>query len=273
MKNKASTIILFVVFLIGLSLLLYPSVSDYWNSFRQSRVISSYSQAVAGMDDEEYEQLWAEAQSYNRLLHTQQNGFSTSSEMKEQYDSLLNPGNDGVMGYIEIPSINVKLPIYHGTEDAELQVGVGHLEWTSLPVGGVGTHCALSGHRGLPSAKLLSNLDQMKEGDVFYLRILGNTLTYEVDQIRIVDPEDVSQLKVEEGKEFCTLVTCTPYGVNTHRLLVRGQRIENPDQIADVRVTADAIQIEPIFVAPLVATPVLLMLLVVLLVYTRKKKK
>lgn len=273
MKNKASTVILFIVFLIGLSLLLYPSVSNYWNSFRQSRVIASYSQTVADMDEEEYEELWAEAQSYNQSLQAQQNGFSTSSEMKDRYDSMLNPGDDGVMGYLEIPTINVKLPIYHGTADAELQVGVGHLEWTSLPVGGESTHCALSGHRGLPSAKLLSNLDQMKEGDEFYLRILGNTLTYEVDQIRIVEPEDVSQLKVEEGQDLCTLVTCTPYGVNTHRLLVRGHRIENSSAISDVRVTADAIQIEPILVAPLVATPILLVLLVVLLVCTRKKKK
>ena len=177
------------------------------------------------------------------------------------------------MGYIEIPKINCSLPIYHGTNEAILQVAVGHIEGTSLPVGGESTHCVLSGHRGLPSAKLFTNLDQMEVGDIFMLRVLDEVLTYEVDQILIVEPQETGALQIEEGKDYCTLVTCTPYGVNTHRLLVRGHRIENIEEAKTVRVTADAIQIEPLLVAPAVALPMLIVLLVVLLIKTRKKKK
>ena len=172
-----------------------------------------------------------------------------------------------------IPDINCSLPIYHGTDEGILQVAVGHLPWSSLPVGGESTHCVISGHRGLPSAKLFTNLDQLSEGDIFMLRVLDEVLTYEVDQILIVEPDDVEALKVEKGKDYCTLVTCTPYGINTHRLLVRGHRVENPDDSVSVRVTADAMQIEPVLVAPVVAVPVLLLLLVWLLVKYRKKEK
>lgn len=225
------------------------------------------------MDEQTYDKLWDQAQQYNQKLVQRQNGFSFSEAMRQEYESLLNPSGDGMMGYIEIPCIGVRLPIYHGTEDSELQNGVGHLEWTSLPVGGPSTHCALSGHRGLPSAKLLSNLDKVKEGDIFILYILGNELTYQVDQIRIVEPEDVSCLSTEEGKDLCTLITCTPYGVNTHRLLVRGHRVENEEDSGTFRVTADAVQIEPVRVAPLVAIPLLLLiLLAILLPHTRKKR-
>lgn len=273
MKNRISNIILLVVFFTGLFLLLYPGLSEYWNSFRQSKVISSYTQTVSAMDEQTYDKLWDQAQQYNQKLVQRQNGFSFSEAMRQEYESLLNPSGDGMMGYIEIPCIGVRLPIYHGTEDSELQNGVGHLEWTSLPVGGPSTHCALSGHRGLPSAKLLSNLDKVKEGDIFILYILGNELTYQVDQIRIVEPEDVSCLSTEEGKDLCTLITCTPYGVNTHRLLVRGHRVENEEDSGTFRVTADAVQIEPVRVAPLVAIPLLLLiLLAILLPHTRKKR-
>ena len=273
MKNRISNIILLVVFFTGLFLLLYPGLSEYWNSFRQSKVISSYTQTVSAMDEQTYDKLWDQAQQYNQKLVQRQNGFSFSEAMRQEYESLLNPSGDGMMGYIEIPCIGVRLPIYHGTEDYELQNGVGHLEWTSLPVGGPSTHCALSGHRGLPSAKLLSNLDKVKEGDIFILYILGNELTYQVDQIRIVEPEDVSCLSTEEGKDLCTLITCTPYGVNTHRLLVRGHRVENEEDSGTFRVTADAVQIEPVRVAPLVAIPLLLLiLLAILLPHTRKKR-
>ena len=273
MKNRISNIILLVVFFTGLFLLLYPGLSEYWNSFRQSKVISSYTQTVSAMDEQTYDKLWDQAQQYNQKLVQRQNGFSFSEAMRQEYESLLNPSGDGMMGYIEFPCIGVSLPIYHGTEDSELQNGVGHLEWTSLPVGGPSTHCALSGHRGLPSAKLLSNLDKVKEGDIFILYILGNELTYQVDQIRIVEPEDVSCLSTEEGKDLCTLITCTPYGVNTHRLLVRGHRVENEEDSGTFRVTADAVQIEPVRVAPLVAIPLLLLiLLAILLPHTRKKR-
>ena len=174
------------------------------------------------------------------------------------------------MGYIEIPSIKVSLPIYHGVDEAVLQIAVGHIEGSSLPVGGENSHCVISGHRGLPSAKLFTNLDQLKEGDIFMMRVLDETLTYEVDQIRIVEPEDLSNIGIVEGEDLCTLVTCTPYGVNSHRLLVRGHRIENIDA-SSIRVTADALQIDPVIVAPVVAAPILLLLLIVLLVRYRKR--
>lgn len=272
MKKHLSTILLVIIFFIGLSLLLYPTVSDYWNSFHQSRAIASYTEQVADMDDDTYEKIWAAAQEYNRSLHSQGTGYTLSDEERAAYEALLDVGDNGVMGYIEIPSIGVSLPIYHGTDEGVLQIAVGHLEWTSLPVGGESTHCVISGHRGLPSAKLFTDLDQLVEGDIFIFRVLDEVLTYEVDQIRIVEPDHTEDLLIEEGKDLCTLVTCTPYGVNSHRLLVRGHRIENQEEAQNVRVTADALQIEPIIVAPLVAVPMLLILLIVLLVTTRRRK-
>ena len=185
---------------------------------------------------------------------------------------MLDISDNGIMGYIEIPSIKCSLPIYHGVDEAVLQIAVGHIEWTSLPVGGESTHCVLSGHRGLPSAKLFTNLDQLVVGDIFIMRVLDETLTYEVDQIRIVEPQDVEALKIVPGEDLCTLVTCTPYGVNTHRLLVRGHRVENQTDAAMIYVTADAMQIEPVLVAPIVATPMLLLLLVWLMIRYRKKR-
>ena len=268
MRKNLSTILLILVFLTGLSLLLYPSVSDYWNSFHQSRAIATYAGEVAALDDNTYEHLWQAAEGYNRTLVGRANPFlSMSGEEQAEYDSLLNVAGSGVMGYIEIPEIKCSLPIYHGTDEAVLQIAVGHIQGSSLPVGGVGTHCVLSGHRGLPSAKLFTNLDRLKEGDVFLLRVLDETLTYEVDQIRIVEPHQVEDLAIDPERDYCTLVTCTPYGVNSHRLLVRGHRIENQSGASSIRVTADAMQIDPILVAPVVAVPLLL------LVSTRKKKK
>ncbi len=175
----------------------------------------------------------------------------------DEYNSLLNVGGNGIMGYIEIPEQKIILPIYHGTSEAVLQIAVGHLDWSSLPVGGTGTHCVMSGHRGLPSAKLFTHLDELVEGDTFVVRVLDEVFTYEVDQILIVEPEDVSALTIEPGNDLCTLVTCTPYGINSHRLLVRGHRIENEVASALVRVTSDAVQIEPVLVAPVLAMPIL----------------
>lgn len=272
MKKHLPTVILILVFLTELSLLLYPSVSDYWNSFHQSRAIAAYAENVAELDSNQYNQLWSEATAYNRDLLNRANPFSMTEAEKARYEQMLDVSGNGIMGYIEIPDINCSLPIYHGTDEGILQVAVGHLPWSSLPVGGESTHCVISGHRGLPSAKLFTNLDQLSEGDIFMLRVLDEVLTYEVDQILIVEPDDVEALKVEKGKDYCTLVTCTPYGINTHRLLVRGHRVENPDDSVSVRVTADAMQIEPVLVAPVVAVPVLLLLLVWLLVKYRKKK-
>lgn len=271
-KISLSTIILVIILLVGISLLLYPTVSDYWNSFHQSRAIASYAEAVAEIDDDQYEKMWNAAVRYNRELSKNANHWFLTDEEREEYESLLDVGGNGIMGYIEIPKIKVSLPIYHGVDEGILQIAVGHIEGTSLPVGGLGTHCVVSGHRGLPSAKLFTNLDQLVEGDTFMMRVLDETLTYQVDQILIVEPEDVSALEFEEGRDLCTLVTCTPYGVNSHRLLVRGHRIENLENASSIRVTADAQQIEPSLVAPVLAVPVLLLLLIWVLVHYRKRR-
>ena len=274
MKKKGNhliTILLVLIFLLGLSLLLYPSVSDYWNSKHQTRAIAVYSEEVSGLDPDQYQALWAAAAAYNASLRERDNAYLLTEEQKAAYEQLLNVSGLGIMGYIEIPSIDCSLPIYHGTEESVLQIAIGHLEWSSLPVGGESTHCVLSGHRGLPSAKLFTNLDKLQEGDVFMLRVLDEVLTYEVDQILIVEPQEIAALQIAEGEDYCTLVTCTPYGINTHRLLVRGHRIENAPEARLVRVTADAVQIEPLLVAPIVALPMLLLLLILLLLPKRQK--
>ena len=271
-KSVVSTVILILVFFLGLSLVLYPSVSDYWNSLHQSRAIATYAEEVSNLNTDRYEQLWAEAVDYNRTLRDRDNAFLLSETQKAAYDSLLNVGGNGVMGYIEIPTIGVSLPVYHGTDEGVLQIAVGHIEWTSLPVGGESSHCVISGHRGLPSAKLFTNLDKLVVGDTFLFRVLDETLTYEVDQILIVEPQETGALRIEEGKDYCTLVTCTPYGINSHRLLVRGHRIDNVEEADAVRITADAIQIEPLLVAPFAALPLLAVLLVILLALPQKPK-
>ena len=272
-KRDFSTVILILVFLVGLSLLLYPSVSDYWNSFHQSRAIATYAEQVANINNDIYAQLWEDARAYNQTLVGKENRFQITEEERETYESLLNVGGNGIIGYIEVAKIGCSLPIYHGTDEGVLQIAVGHIEGTSLPTGGESTHCVVSGHRGLPSAKLFTDLDKLIPGDTFVLRVLDETLTYEVDQILIVEPQELAALEIEEGKDYCTLVTCTPYGINTHRLLVRGHRVANAEEAVQIRVTADAIQIEPVLVAPLVAAPMLLILLAALLVSTRKKRR
>ncbi len=271
-KNNLTNIILVSVLLLGLSLLLYPSVSNYWNSFHQTRAIATYAEDIAHMENNKYDELWEKASKYNQTLLNRHSGYVLSETQKAEYDDLLNISGTGVMGYIEIPEIACSLPIYHGTDDAVLQTAVGHLEWSSLPVGGASTHCVLSGHRGLPSAKLFTHLDRLAEGDIFMLRILDEVLTYEVDQILIVEPDDTESLEISEGMDYCTLVTCTPYGINTQRLLVRGHRVDNLAEYQSVRVAADAIQIEPLLVAPIVAIPILLVLIVGLLLPKREKK-
>ena len=274
MKRKGSTIttvILVLLFVIGLSLLLYPALSDYWNSLHQSKAISDYADNVADLSKENYDELWTASKNYNASLVPRFNAFLLSDEQKEQYDSLLNVSGLGIMGYIEIPEINCSLPIYHGTDESVLQIAVGHISWSSLPTGGESTHCVLSGHRGLPSAKLFTNLDKLTEGSLFMLRVLDEVLTYEIDQILTVLPDEVDALQIVEGEDLCTLVTCTPYGINSHRLLVRGHRIENVETAKNVRVTADAIQIEPLLVAPAVAIPFLILLMIPLFTKHRKK--
>ena len=272
-KNRITTLLLALVFLAGLSLLLYPTVSDYWNSFHASRAVAAYAQEVADLNGAEYDALLEAARDYNVRVPERSNTFALTEAEQAEYQSLLNMDGTGIMGYIEIPNIKLSLPIYHGTEESVLQIAVGHLDWSALPVGGEGTHCVLSGHRGLPSAKLFTNLDQLREGDTFTLRALDEVLCYEVDQIRVVEPQDTAALLPEPGQDLCTLVTCTPYGVNTHRLLVRGHRIENPDSADAIRVTSDAMQIEPILVAPAVGVPLALLAVAALLLSDRRRKR
>ncbi len=264
MKKHLSTFFLILILLGGVALLLYPTVSDYWNSFHQSMAIANYDEEVSNLSEADYERIWNDAVNYNQRLLERPFSFTLSNNARKDYQSQLSVSGSSVMGYIEIPKINVSLPVYHGTSESVLQVAVGHIEGTSLPVGGPSTHCVLSGHRGLPSATLFTNLDQLKEGDLFVLRILNETLTYEVDQIHIVLPAQVDDLAIVEGKDYCTLVTCTPYGINSHRMLVRGHRTENVASNT-VRVTSEAIRIDPILVAPITAVPMLLVLLVFLL--------
>lgn len=269
--KKLSTVLLIATFVAGLSLLLYPTVSNYWNTLHASRAVATYVDAVQNMGEDKRREMLQKAIDYNKSLTSDNQRLTISSARRQEYESILDVDGNGMIGYIEIPNVNITLPVYHGTNDDVLQIAVGHLDWTSLPVGGTSTHCVLSGHRGLPSAKLFTNLDQVKEGDTFVIRVLDEVLTYEVDQIRIVEPAAVDDLMIENGKDYCTLVTCTPYGVNSHRLLVRGHRVENESE--SIRVTSEAIQIEPLIVAPAIAIPTLIIIFVMLIASSNKKKK
>jgi sortase A len=271
LKKHLPNMILVLIFLIGLCLLLYPTVSDYYNSLHHSKAISLYEDAVDQLSEEELEKMWEAATQYNEtLIGRGSSRFEPTAEEQAEYNSLLNEDEIGIMGYIEIPSIDVKLPIYHGIDKNVLQKGVGHLAGSSLPVGGENTHTVLSGHRGLPSAKLFTDLDQMEEGDEFYLHILDQTLAYQVDQIRIVEPEDLSELEICPGKSLCTLLTCTPYGVNSQRLLIRGYQIDYQEN-QDGEITTEVSLLNSFYVLPVVAVPILLILLIILLVKSRKK--
>ena len=276
MKKHLSTIVLVAVFLAGVCLLLYPTVSDYWNSLHQTRAIGAYEETLTDMTEKDYSAYFDQADAYNEALAALSFPLADYERLAENagltaYADLLDVGGTGVMGYIDIDAIGVELPIYHGTEAAVLNVAVGHLEGSSLPVGGAGTHCVLSAHRGLPSARLFTDLDRLKLGDTFRITVLNRLITYEVDQILIVNPDEVDALAIEEGEDYCTLLTCTPYGINTQRLLVRGRRIENAAEKPAIHVPADMVQIDPLVVTPAVAAPMLLALLVVLLVKYRKR--
>lgn len=273
MKKHLSTILLVAVLLLGVAILLYPTVSDYWNSFHQSRAIADYIEQIESVDPADYEAEWARAREYNAALRQKPNRFMLSDEEYAEYESLLNLTGSGIMGYIEIPKINCSLPIYHGTDEAVLQIAVGHIEGTSLPTGDIGTHAVLSGHRGLPSAKLFTDLDQMEEGDLFVIRVMDQVMTYEVNQILIVLPEEMDGLAIDAEQDYCTLVTCTPYGINSHRLLVRGTRTENQEMEKIIKVVADATQIQPTLVAPVLAAPMLLILLIWMMISTNRQKQ
>lgn len=266
LKKNGLTLILLLTLLIGAGLIAYPSFANWWNSFHQSRAVASYAETVANMNTEEYERIISKAQAYNRKLSRSGILWTLDEDEEKEYKEQLDIGTSGIMGYIDIPKIDVMLPIYHGIEESILQVAVGHIPGTSLPVGGKGSHCVVSGHRGLPSARLFTDIDKLVEGDSFTITVLNKTLTYEVDQIRTVLPTDLSDLQIEKGKDYVTLVTCTPYGINTHRLLVRGHRIENAD--GDASVIADALQIEPIYIAPFIAVPILILLIIGMFIMT-----
>lgn len=276
MKKHLSTILLVLIFLLGLCILLYPTISDYWNSKVQSRAIVDYETALQNLTTEDYSQEFARADAYNAALREIAYPLMYSDELDarvdlEKYDDILNINGNGIIGYIDIDAIGVELPIYHGTSESVLDAAVGHLKGTSLPSGGESTHAALSAHRGLPSAKLFTDLDELAIGDSFRITVLDRVLTYEIDQILIVEPNEVDALYVVDGEDLCTLVTCTPYGINTHRLLVRGHRVETVQEKPAVFVPADAYLIDSLIVTPIVAVPMLLVLLVYLLVRYRKR--
>ena len=274
LKKHGVTLLLMLFLLIGAGLIAYPTFADWWNSFHQSRAVASYAEAVANLNTEEYDKVIQSAREYNKKLSKSGILWTMDEEQEKAYNKELDIGTSGIMGYIDIPKINVMLPIYHGIDEKILQVAIGHISGSSLPVGGKGSHCIISGHRGLPSARLFTDIDKMVEGDTFILTVLNQTLTYEVDQIHTVLPTELSDLQIEKGKDYCTLVTCTPYGINTHRLLVRGHRIANAD--GDAMVIADALQIEPVYIAPFLAVPILILLLIIMFIVTgrhsRRKK-
>lgn len=269
-RIRPMTLLLVVALIVGLGLVSYPTVSNWWNSFHQTRAVAGYMETVANMDQEDFDRMFAEADAYNeRLLYNPGRYTPSDAEMAE-YNSILDVTGTGIMGYVDIPQIRVKLPIYHGVDEAILQVAIGHIVGTSFPVGGLGTHSAISGHRGLPSARLFTDIDQLREGDRFVVQVLDRTLTYEIDQIHIVLPTELQDLEIDPDQDYCTLITCTPYGINTHRLLIRGHRVSNE---SDARVTAEAILFDPIIIAPLVAAPIILILVIVLLIATRPRRK
>lgn len=270
-KSSRSTWILVLILLLGIGIMAYPSVSDWWNSLHATRAIASYSNAVENTDSSRITEMLEAARAYNRSLLLKENAFTMSDEELEEYKSLLDVSGTGIIGYIQIPSMRVNVPIYHTTDEAVLQIAVGHLEWTSLPIGGESTHAVLSGHRGLPSAKLFTDLDKMREGDTFTVTVLNQTITYQVDQIRIVLPDDISDLGIVPGQDYCTLVTCTPYGINTHRMLVRGHRVANAQ--GELVVTPEAVWIPTYITIPAVGIPLLFLFLLGMLLFYRVNRR
>lgn len=268
MRNRKTVLLLTLGFLVGVSLLLYPAISDYWNSKTQTRVIVDYESVLEKMEQEDYTAVFDAAYDYNRRLFEQPDPLLYYDWVPGYYEALNVLGNN-MIGYLKIDRIGVELPVYHGTSAEVLNVGVGHLEGSSLPVGGENTHSVMSAHRGLPSAKLFTDLDRVELGDTFQIIVLDQVLTYQVDQIKVITPYELGDLEIVEGKDYCTLFTCTPYGINTHRLLVRGIRIETIAEKAAIYVSNDAFQIEPILVTPAVAAPMLFVLLIHLLVKYR----
>ena len=269
-KSKRTSTLLILLMLVGIGFILYPAVSNGWNSLHASRAIAAYSSDVENMDDEQCSRLLEDACRYNRKIPEKTDPYMMTEEDLEEYRALLDLSGTGIMGYINIPTIGVHIPIYHGMDESVLQIAIGHLDWSSLPVGGEGTHAVLTGHRGLPSARLFTDLDQLREGDIFRITVLKQTLSYEVDQIRIVEPDDVSELKIIPGKDYCTLVTCTPYGINTQRMLVRGHRIVEDE--STFRIPADARRVSTAITIPAIGLPMMMVTLICMLLHNRRKK-
>ena len=271
-KKHISTIIIALIFLAGLGFLLYPTVSNLWNRAHQSRAIATYTKQVEKLDDSQNKEMLKAARKYNKSLLKKSDHWKLSKKDKKKYESLLDVSGTGIMGYIEVPKIDCSLPIYHGTDEGALQIAIGHLVGSSLPVGGKSSHCVLSGHRGLPSARLFTDLDQMEEGDVFVLNVLGRKLAYEVDQIKVVLPDEMSDLEIVQGKDLCTLVTCTPYGINTHRLLVRGHRTKYIEETV-VRVQKEAEKKETGIWLLAGGGTVFLIIIIIVVVKRRRKRR
>lgn len=271
-KNRpsVSTMILVGILVVGVVFLAYPTVSDWWNSMHATRAIASYVEMVENTSEQEKQEMLEAAYAYNEELARRDEGFLLDEGELAEYNALLDVSGTGIMGYIRIPAIDVNLPIYHGTDEAILQIASGHIAGSSLPVGGVSTHSVLTGHRGLPSARLFTDLDQLKEGDTFSITVLDHVATYQIDQIRIVLPGELDDLDIEEGMDYCTLITCTPYGINTHRLLLRGHRIENAK--GDLMVVREAVQYPIPVVMLAVGIPMLVFLLIGMLLYYRLRK-
>ena len=271
MQGRKVTIILLISFFIGLSVLLYPTVSSYWNSKTQSEAIVDYEAMLAAYKPEDYTAIFEAADAYNRKLAALDSPMLDYSQLSELYQQTLDISGTGMMGYITVPKINQELPVYHGTSDSVLAIAVGHMEGTSLPVGGERTHSVVSAHRGLPTAVLFTYLDRMEIGDTFTFTILDRTFTYEVDQIRIVEPNDTSLIQIETDRDYCTLLTCTPYGINTQRLLVRGHQID-VTQKRNIYIANEAYRIEPLIVMPIVALPIIFVLLIYVMLAPVKKE-
>lgn len=269
-RGSITTLILVGMMVVGLGLIAYPTFADWWNRSHSRAVIYSYSEQIDSMNPEEFEAVKEEARAYNASLLEKNNRYIQSAEEYAYYESLLDVTGNGVMGYIDIPKIRVTLPIYHSVDEEVLQRSVGHMPGTSLPVGGESTHCVITGHRGLPSARLFTDINRLTEGDTFQMKILDETLTYQVDQIRKVLPEELNDIRIEEGKDYCTLVTCTPYGVNTHRLLVRGHRIATEEEL---HITPDAVQMNTLLIAGAIALIIITVMIAVWLIATRNKKQ
>ena len=272
MRKHKTVIFLTIGFLVGISILLYPAFSNYWNQKTQSRAITDYESVLEKLDENDYNAIFERAHAYNKALY-ETNYPLIDYKNVPGYDDTLSVSNNDMIGYLKIDRIGVELPIYHGTSDDVLNKGVGHMEGSSLPVGGENTHCVMSAHRGLPSSKLFTDLDRIEKGDTFQIVVLDQVLTYQVDFIKVIEPTDVSNLQIIEGGDYCTLFTCTPYGINTHRLLVRGVRIETIKEKPALYVANEAFRIEPLLVTPAVAAPMLFVLLIHLLVKYREPPK